>query len=106
MGLFDQEADYGASNDDADQSNDSDGWGVDDSADDSTGESGGQRVPERTVSLAEAHVVDDDPNGTLKRAVDREAGVVIYAYKNSNAGGVTAIPLSETDLDLEAGQTD
>lgn len=41
---------------------------------------------------------DDDFNGTLKRAVDEEAGVVLYAYGNGNAGGLAAVPLADTDL--------
>jgi hypothetical protein len=53
------------------------------------------------ISFAEAHVVDDDPHGTIKRAIDVEAGVVIYAYKNGNAGGVTAVPISETNITLD-----
>ncbi|WP_224448353.1 hypothetical protein [Haloprofundus salilacus] len=43
---------------------------------------------------------DDQFNGTLKRVVDEEAGIVIYAYTNGNAGGVTAVPLSRTTLDI------
>ena len=42
------------------------------------------------------------PSGTLKRAVDPEAGVVVYAYKNGRAGGLSTVPLSETDLDGES----
>lgn len=44
---------------------------------------------------------DDDFNGTLKRAVDREAGVVLYAYGNGNAGGLAAVPLAQTEFDRE-----
>lgn len=29
--------------------------------------------------------------------------MVIYAYKNGNAGGLSTVPLGETDLDGEDG---
>lgn len=49
-----------------------------------------------TVTLHEG-----SPNGAIKRAVDTEAGVVLYAYKNGRAGGLSAVPLAETDLEAE-----
>ncbi|QCJ46755.1 MULTISPECIES: hypothetical protein [Haloprofundus] len=56
-----------------------------------------ERQPQWWVS---ANPRDDQFNGTLKRVVDEDAGVVIYAYTNGNAGGVTAVPLSQTELDI------
>ncbi|ESP87744.1 hypothetical protein [Candidatus Halobonum tyrrellensis] len=51
--------------------------------------------------LAAVRLRDDDFNGTLKRAVDWEAGVVLYAYGNGNAGGLAAVPIGQTDFDRE-----
>ncbi|WP_313692575.1 hypothetical protein [Halorarum halobium] len=48
--------------------------------------------------LVPAEFRDDDFSGTLKRAVDEEAGVVLYAYANGNAGGLTAVPIDRTRL--------
>ncbi|QLG60846.1 hypothetical protein [Halorarum salinum] len=48
--------------------------------------------------LAPVRLRDDDFSGTLKRAVDQEAGVVLYAYENGNGGGLAAVPLAETEL--------
>ncbi|MFC7070409.1 hypothetical protein [Halobaculum lipolyticum] len=48
--------------------------------------------------LVRARFRDDDFSGTLKRAVDVEAGVVLYAYSNGNAGGLTAVPIDQTRL--------
>ncbi|WP_224333450.1 hypothetical protein [Haloprofundus halobius] len=52
---------------------------------------------------------DANFSGTLKRAVDEEAGVVIYAYKSGNGAGLSAVPLSQTTLDIgdsDAGEGD
>ncbi|WP_089865638.1 hypothetical protein [Halogranum rubrum] len=43
------------------------------------------------AALVAARLRDDQPNGTIKRVVDEEAGVVLYCYKNGNAGGMTAV---------------
>ncbi|MFD1568935.1 hypothetical protein [Halolamina litorea] len=108
MALFDDE-------DEQDDTTDSGGWGVDESAKrsgdvdesaDATGDpavdDGSEPVP--LADLDTATIADDDPHGTLKRAVDPDAGVVIYAYKNGNAGGLSAVPLSETDLVDDEGE--
>ncbi|GAB7014443.1 hypothetical protein [Halolamina salina] len=94
MALFDDEQ----SDDDSDAES---SWGVDESAD----ASAGPPVDDDPDSLSEldtASLSRGDPNGTLKRAIDREAGVVVYAYKNGNAGGLSTVPLSATDLDAES----
>ncbi|WP_224270684.1 hypothetical protein [Haloprofundus salinisoli] len=54
---------------------------------------------DRELRFASARPRDAGFSGTLKRAVDEEAGVVIYAYKSGNGAGVTAVPLSQTKLD-------
>ena len=51
--------------------------------------------------LALAHIRDDNLHGTLKRVIDHKAGVIIYAYDNGQSGGLTAVPISQTDLELE-----
>jgi len=38
---------------------------------------------------------------TLKRVVDEEAGVVIYAADTTNGYAMTAVPLDETDLEVD-----
>ena len=47
----------------------------------------------------------DEPNHTAKntiyRWVDTEAGVVLYYFTGADKGGMTAVPLSETDLDSD-----
>ncbi|MFC7135700.1 hypothetical protein ACFQRB_01990 [Halobaculum litoreum] len=48
---------------------------------------GGDGDPSPLSKLVRARFRDDDFSGTLKRAVDVEAGVVLYAYSNGNAGG-------------------
>jgi len=113
MALFD---------DDDEQSEDgteSSGWDTDDEASPagewesevSGDRSGGSGHPDPAIGgdweapgdLETATIADGDPSGTLKRAVDPEAGVVVYAYKNGNAGGLSVVPLSDTDL---AGDTE
>lgn len=102
MALFDDDDDQQRENESQSESG---SWGVD--------ESSGSTVEDTSedplAGLDTATIADDDPNGTLKRAVDPEAGVVIYAYKNGNAGGLSAVPLNYTDLDagsLEGPHTD
>ncbi|MBP1988312.1 hypothetical protein [Halolamina salifodinae] len=90
------------SDDDDEQSADdteteSDSWGVDGERR-SSGGGTDQSDPAPLSDLDAASLSRGDPNGMLKRAIDREAGVVIYAYKNGNAGGLSTVPLSETDL--------
>ncbi len=92
MALFDDEDD---------DTTESGGWGVDDTTDpDDEHPDPAADDAERNglTGLDTATLSRGDPNGTLKRAVDREAGVVVYAYKNGNAGGLSTVPLSETDL--------
>lgn len=44
----------------------------------------------------------EEPNATAKntiyRWVDSEAGVVLYYFTGAEKGGLTAVPLSETEL--------
>ena len=44
---------------------------------------------------------DDDFSGTLKRAVDWEAGVVLYAYNSGHSGGLAAVPIQQTRFGRE-----
>jgi hypothetical protein len=85
----------------ADDTTESDSWGVDENGESSpqnaTSAGDGDEADPLT-ELDTASLSRGDPNGTLKRAIDREAGVVVYAYKNGNAGGLSTVPLSETDL--------
>jgi hypothetical protein len=84
--------------DDAEESEgttESGSWGVDETE---SPEATGAAKPDPLADLDTATVAADDPSGTLKRAVDPEAGVVIYADKNGNAGGLSAVPLTDTDL--------
>lgn len=55
----------------------------------------------RRRSSADTTVVDGHPQGTGKRAVDREAGVVVDACKNGSTDGLVAVPVSQTGLTLE-----
>jgi hypothetical protein len=94
MGLFDRDTDM------------SDDEGADDGpafepvpgteGDASEGSDAGADGPPST--LVGADLRDDDFSGTLKRAVDAEAGVVLYAYNYGNAGGLTAVPIDRTRL--------
>jgi len=77
----------------------SDGWNVDDSGRSSHPDPAIDDDQGAGTDLDTATIAHGDPNGTLKRAVDEEAGVVVYAYKNGNAGGLSTVPLSDTDLD-------
>lgn len=84
--------------DDAEESEDtteSGSWGVDETE---PPETTGATDPGPLTDLDTATVAGADPNGTLKRAVDPEAGMVIQADKNGNAGGLSAVPLTDTDL--------
>ncbi|UIO99723.1 hypothetical protein Hbl1158_14545 [Halobaculum sp. CBA1158] len=103
MGLFDRDTDM---SDDADDDGD-DGDGPqfepiagtadrDDAVSGDGDDAGGDEDP--LSKLVGARFRDDDFSGTLKRAVDVEAGVVLYAYSNGNAGGVTAVPIDQTRL--------
>lgn len=48
------------------------------------------------------NIEESEPNATAKnpiyRWVDTEAGVVLYYFSGADKGGMTAIPLSETEL--------
>ena len=93
MALFDDEDEQ------RDATDGSDGWGVNESADPPSGDGvDGNESTDALAAFATATVADDDFHGTLKRAVDHEAGVVIYAYNNGSAGGLSTVPVSETDL--------
>lgn len=108
MGLFDRDTDM--SDDDIDGDADAaaagDGptfepiAGTAERDDGSEGEAGGGDDDDPLSKLVGARFRDDDFNGTLKRAVDVEAGVVLYAYSNntSNTGGLTAVPIDQTRL--------
>ena len=96
MALFDGENEQSD-----DDTTESDGWDVDEDRGSSSRAADGadsRAEQDSSSELETATVAADDPNGTLKRAVDPEAGVVIYAYKNGRAGGLSTVPLSQTDL--------
>jgi hypothetical protein len=96
MALFDDDDEQ------TDDATDSGGWGVDDEQDPgSDAAPADERDP--LTDLDTASVSRGDFSGTLKRAIDREAGVVVYAYKNGNAGGLSTVPLSETEVAAEDG---
>ncbi|MXR40159.1 hypothetical protein GRX01_02135 [Halobaculum sp. WSA2] len=102
MGLFDRDTDM--SDDEIDGDADAaDGPtfepvpGTADHDGESDGESG-ERDDDPLSRLVGVRFRDDDFNGTLKRAVDVEAGVVLYAYGNGNAGGLAAVPIDQTRL--------
>lgn len=97
MGLFD-----GSAPSDGDERDDTaDGWAVDESRDGESSADGNADAPAGPTLVA-ADLFDDQPNGTIKRVVDREAGVVLYCYKNQRAGGMAAVPISETELESAA----
>ncbi|MFC6786634.1 hypothetical protein ACFQFH_12295 [Halobaculum halobium] len=103
MGLFDRDTDM--SDDDVDADADAEGPSFEPiagTADSDAGRDGGEADGNEDVlsKLVGAQFRDDDFNGTLKRAVDVEAGVVLYAYSNNgtNAGGLAAIPIDQTRL--------
>lgn len=46
--------------------------------------------------------VDRGRGGVIKkteRAIDAEAGVVLYRFQGSDRGGLAAVPIDQTDLD-------
>jgi len=107
MGLFDRDTDM--SDDDIDSDSDAatdDGPafepvpGTAERDDASAGEESENGDDDPLSKLVGARFRDDDFSGTLKRAVDVEAGVVLYAYSNNgtNAGGLTAVPIDQTRL--------
>ncbi|MFC7097048.1 hypothetical protein [Halobaculum marinum] len=94
MGLFDRDTDMSDGEDD-------DGPRFEPilgTEDDAGGDDGRDGDPSPLSKLVRARFRDDDFSGTLKRAVDVEAGVVLYAYSNGNAGGLTAVPIEQTRL--------
>jgi len=94
MALFDDE-------NESDDTTESDAWGVDEERESpprAADDADGQAEPDPLAAFDTATIAADDPHGTLKRAVDPEPGVVIYAYKNGNAAGLSTVPLSQTDL--------
>ncbi|GAA0205876.1 hypothetical protein [Halobaculum roseum] len=107
MGLFDRDTDMSESDDEGDDAADgadADGPTFEPIAGtaDGDGADGEDDADEGDVlsKLVGANFRDDDFNGTLKRAVDVEAGVVLYAYSNNttNTGGLAAVPIDETRL--------
>lgn len=95
MGLFDRDTDMSDSeDDDGPQFEPVPGTEVDGSGD------GADDVDRDDVlsKLVGVNLRDDDFSGTLKRAVDVEAGVVLYAYANGNAGGLAAVPIDDTRI--------
>lgn len=95
MGLFDRDTDMSESDDE-----DDDGTQFEPVAGTADGgaDSGSDAGDDALSKLVGADFRDDDFSGTLKRAVDVEAGVVLYAYNHGNAGGLTAVPIDQTRL--------
>ncbi|QZP36311.1 hypothetical protein [Halobaculum magnesiiphilum] len=108
MGLFDRDTDMSESDDDegADAADGADGptfepiAGTADADGDGADGEGDADEGDVLSKLVGANFRDDDFNGTLKRAVDVEAGVVLYAYSNNttNTGGLAAVPIDQTRL--------
>ena len=99
MGLFDRDTDMSDDDTDAAAADGPTFEPVPGTADrDEEGDASGDEDP--LSKLVGARFRDDDFNGTLKRAVDVEAGVVLYAYSNNgtNAGGLAAVPIDQTRL--------
>ena len=100
MGLFDRDTDMSddePSDADGDRPAFSPAEGTPpDDAGDSNPDDGGSGESDPFDRLEAVRLRDDDFNGTLKRAVDWEAGVVLYAYGNGNAGGLAAVPIQDT----------
>ena len=94
MGLFDRDTDMSDGEDDDPRFEPVEGT----EGDGRDGGGGGESDRDPLSKLARARFRDDDFSGTLKRAVDVEAGVVLYAYSNGNAGGLTAVPIDQTRL--------
>jgi len=65
-------------------------FGPDDSTKDLSGEKIGMVSSEGT----------SQPDA-LRRVVDEDAGVVLYYVLGSKAAGLTAIPIEQTDLDID-----
>ena len=42
-------------------------------------------------------------HGSAKRVVDEEAGVVLYGLNHKGSFSMTAIPIDETDLEIDDG---
>ena len=66
-------------------------FGSDDSDDDQS-----------TVDRAGFAEAEDIKGGTAKRLVDEEAGVVLYAVAGIDGYGLTAVPIEDTDLEIES----
>lgn len=106
MGMFDRDTDMGESDDEGGDAADAEGPtfepvpGTAERDDASGGSDDGGDGDDPLSELVGAHLRDDDFDGTLKRAVDVEAGVVLYAYSNTttNAGGLAAVPIDRTRL--------
>ena len=60
---------------------------------DGEGENEANDEPTPFDGLGAVRLRDDDFSGTLKRAVDREAGVVLSAYDSGHSGGLAAVPI-------------
>lgn len=95
MALFDDDEERGENDAESDE------WDVEESnesshPDPAVGDDDADGDPLADLDTVTLH--EGAPSGTIKRAVDAEAGVVIYAYKNGRAGGLSTVPLSETDL--------
>ena len=52
-----------------------------------------------TAGFDEANQISGSGKHGMKRVVDEEAGVVIYAIDGGNTYSIAAVPLSDTDLD-------
>ena len=54
---------------------------------------------ERTGGFAPADALGGAGKGGMKRVIDEEAGVVIYAIDAGNSYAMTSVPLEDTDLE-------
>ena len=100
MGLFDRDTDM-SDDEPSDRGDHAAFEPVEGTAPDAGDSDAGDGEPDPFDRLEAVRLRDDDFNGTLKRAVDWEAGVVLYAYGNGNAGGLAAVPIENTRFGRE-----
>lgn len=56
---------------------------------------------ESTAGFSPADEISGGRGVAMKRVVDEEAGVVIYAVDAGNSYAMTAVPIEDTDLEIE-----
>lgn len=56
---------------------------------------------ESTAGFSPADEISGGGGGAMKRVIDEEAGVVIYAVDSGNSYAMSAVPIEDTDLEIE-----